>query len=232
MIKKMKDNVFITLIIVAYLAMFLFNFRMGVKSIENSSYYLKEMIMIMPVIFVLTALLDMWIPKEKITSLLGEKSKWKGITLSFLLGSVSAGPIYAAFPFCTMLLKKGASIRNIIIILSSWAVIKIPMLINEVKFLGMKFMIIRWVLTVLSIVVIATILGIRLKKEDIPLESERKVHVERAACIGCGICAREYPEMFKMNKKKAEIMLETSIDEQRLRATIKACPMNAIIKKM
>ena len=40
---------------------------------------------------------------------------------------------------------------SIIIILSSWAVIKIPMLLNEAKFLGAKFMIIRWLLTVIAI---------------------------------------------------------------------------------
>ena len=31
-------------------------------------------------------------------------------------------------------LKKGASISNIVIILSAWAVIKVPMLANEAKF--------------------------------------------------------------------------------------------------
>jgi hypothetical protein len=39
------------------------------------------------------------------------------------------------------------SISNIVIILSTWAVIKVPMLLNESKFLGTKIMFNRWVLT-------------------------------------------------------------------------------------
>lgn len=112
------------------------------------------MFLIMPVIFVLTALLDTWVHEAddyKISW--ARRSKVKGTILSFVLGGISAGPIYAAFPFCVMLHKKGASIKNIVIILSSWAVIKAPMLLNEVKFLGVKFMAVRWVLTVIAILV-------------------------------------------------------------------------------
>ena len=73
----------------------------------------------MPVIFVLTALLDLWVPKEKIMKYLGKDAKAKGVVLSLVLGSISAGPIYAAFPLCVMLHKKGASVRNLVIILSA-----------------------------------------------------------------------------------------------------------------
>ena len=53
--------------------------------------------MIMPVIFLLTALLDLWVPKEKIMVFLGKESKANGL-FSFILGSISAGSVYAAFP--------------------------------------------------------------------------------------------------------------------------------------
>lgn len=82
--------------------------KTGVLAIQNSSYYLKEMLMIMPVVFILTALLDTWVPKETIIKYLGQGSNLKGIILSFVLGAISAGPVYAAFPICIMLLGKGA----------------------------------------------------------------------------------------------------------------------------
>ena len=44
--------------------------------------------LIMPVIFVLTSPLDMWVPKEKIIKLLGEDAKTKGIIYSFLIGRI------------------------------------------------------------------------------------------------------------------------------------------------
>ena len=78
--------------------MFIINPVMGVASVQNSSYDIKEIIMIMPVIFVLTALLDLCVPKEKIIQYLGKEAKTKGRILSLVLGSVLAGPICAAFP--------------------------------------------------------------------------------------------------------------------------------------
>ena len=142
-LKKIKENLFLVAVALAYIIMLIINPTMGLESVKNSGYYIKEMLMIMPVIFILTALLDLWIPKVKIMRYLGKDAGVKGVFLSFVVGSISAGPIYAAFPMCVMLHKKGASIRNIVIILSSWAVIKVPMLLNEAKFLGLKFMAIR-----------------------------------------------------------------------------------------
>ena len=85
-----------------------------------SGYYIEEMLMIMPVIFILTALLDIWVPKEKIMQYLGKDAKTKGVFLSFVVGSISAGPVYAAFPMCVMLHKKGASILKFVIFLRNF----------------------------------------------------------------------------------------------------------------
>ena len=139
-LKNAKENLFIILIILAYIALFIIRPDMGIASVENSGYYIKEMLMIMPVIFVLTALLDAWVPKEKITKISGERIKKRRESCFRLYWAVFPQDRYMRrFPFCVMLLKKGASIKNIVIILSSWAVIKVPMLLNEAKFLGMKF---------------------------------------------------------------------------------------------
>ena len=230
-LKKAKDNIFLILIATSYILLFVIKPDMGVTSIKNSAYYIKEMLMIMPVIFVLTALLDTWIAKEKITKYLGKESKVKGIILSFVLGSISAGPIYAAFPMCVMLHKKGASVRNLVIILSSWAVIKVPMLLNEAKFLGIKFMAIRWVLTVIAIVVFSWIAAKIVKDEDIVQKEEKAsgLTLKRKSCMGCTLCTKNYPEFFGMQGKKAYIKsFDSEIDKERLIQTILACPVRAI----
>jgi len=230
-LKKAKDNAFLIVVAVAYTLIFVIKPDMGVTSIKNSAYYIKEMLMIMPVIFVLTALLDTWIAKEKITKYLGKESKVKGIILSFVLGSISAGPIYAAFPMCVMLHKKGASVRNLVIILSSWAVIKVPMLLNEAKFLGIKFMAIRWVLTVIAIVVFSWITSKIVKDEDIVQKEEKAsgLTLNRESCMGCTLCTKNYPEIFGMQGKKAYIKsFDSEIDKERLNQTILACPVSAI----
>jgi uncharacterized membrane protein YraQ (UPF0718 family) len=231
-INKIKENLFLVLVVLAYIIMFIIKPPMGIESIKNSGYYIKEMLMIMPVIFVLTALLDMWVPKEKIMKFLGKDAKAKGVFLAFVVGSISAGPIYAAFPMCVMLHKKGASIRNIIIILSSWAVIKVPMLLNETKFLGPKFMTIRWILTVIAIIIFSWIASKMLKDEDLPGETVTKtgLSLNRDACMGCTLCVKNYSELFEIQGRKAMIKTydKTTIDKEKLQNMIKACPVNAI----
>ncbi|NLX74992.1 MAG: permease [Synergistaceae bacterium] len=230
--KRIKDNLFLFTIILAYGLISIINPSMGLASVKNSGYYIKEMLMIMPVIFVLTALLDLWVPKEKIMQFLGKDAKVKGLFLAFVIGSISAGPIYAAFPMCTMLHKKGASIRNIVVILSSWAVIKIPMLLNEAKFLGLRFMIIRWLLTVAAIIIFSWLADKLIKDGDLPQREAQKlgVSINREACIGCRICVENYPELFEMKAKKAFVKNydDWEIDRERLKKTMMDCPVKAI----
>ena len=78
------------------------------------------------------------------------------------------------------------------------------MLLNEAKFLGPKFMIIRWVLTVLAIIIFSWIADKIIKDEDIPNKEEVKVGIEinEKACIGCSLCVKTYPEVFKWMGKK------------------------------
>ena len=230
-IRKAKENVSILFIAAAYIAVFVINQNMGIASVKNSFYYIKEMIMIMPVIFILTALLDLWVPKEKIIKYLGKEAKAKGVVLSFILGSISAGPIYAAFPLCVMLHKKGASVRNLVIILSAWAVIKVPMLLNEMKFLGLKFMAVRWVLTVIAIMIFSWITARIVQDHDV---SQRKANqngpsINKSACMGCSLCTKNYPELFEMRDKKASLKtISGAIDQEKLMQAVSSCPVKAI----
>jgi len=208
----------------------------AVKSLNNSLYYVKEMLIIMPVILLLTSLIEAWVPKKTIENALGERAGFKGSIFSFLLGSFSAGPIYAAFPVCKMLLKKGASVSNIVVILSAWAVIKIPMLANEAKFLGGKFMAIRWVFTTISIFTMAYIISRIVKKQDIPREdmlSDEEgnlLKVKEQYCIGCGICTKLSPDNFILENKKAKIIkVVLKLEESdNIKASISKCPAKAI----
>lgn len=227
-----KANIFFMIVLLGYIVLMFINPSLSVQGIKNSGYYVKEMLMIMPVIFVLTALLDTWVPKKMIIKYLGKDAKMKGIFLSFVFGSISAGPIYAAFPFCVMLHKKGASVRNIVIILSSWAVVKVPMLLNEAKFLGFKFMTIRWMFTVIAIFIFSYIAGKIVKDEDLlkvgKKENIKGVFINKSACMGCSICTKKYPVLFEMNSKKAIVKQYEKIDINLLNKVIESCPVNAI----
>lgn len=232
-ITMIKKNKLLFLVALAYIVVFIVSSDKAMKSVGNSVYYLIEMLQVLPVIFLLTVVIEALVPKELIMKGFGEKSGIRGNLLALLLGSISAGPIYAAFPISKTLLGKGASISNIVIILSTWAVIKLPMLANEAKFLGINFMIVRWVLTVIAIFVMAYITGALVKSKDLPKETDKSklLEIREDYCIGCGLCVKLLPEYYEMKENKAIVkkMPEGNEARRAIQESIEKCPSKAII---
>ena len=235
--RKIVENKMLALVFASYALLFMLMPEKAAESFGNSIYYVREMLMIMPVILLLTSLINAWVPRKTIENSFGKNSGARGAVFSFLLGSFSAGPVYAAFPVCKMLLGKGASISNIVIILSTWAVVKIPMLINEAKFLSPRFMVLRWILTTISIFAIGYITSLIVKDKDLPyleLISDN-MHVELSIdtdyCIGCGLCARTAPENFAIADRKAHVTDGEIQSDQRaaVKKSAEKCPA-AVIK--
>lgn len=236
-LERIKKNKLLFFVLLTYVVMFIIAPDKAIKSVDNSLYYLLEMAQVLPVIFMLTVIIDAWIPKKVIIKRLGNESGLLGNLLSLLLGSLSAGPIYAAFPIGKMLLGKGASIANITIILSSWAVIKFPMLANEVKFLGLKFMIVRWTLTVIAIFIMAKIIGSLVKRKDLHIAKEEAISgdivIIEDECIGCGICVKLLPEYYYIKNMKA-VVKEKPVNTENIdgvKNSIEKCPAKAIYLK-
>lgn len=232
-VSMIKKNKLLVLVALAYVVVLTISPEKAMSSVENSLYYLIEMLQVLPVIFLLTVVLESLVPKEVIMRGFGEKSGFKGNLLALLLGSISAGPIYAAFPISKTLLGKGASISNIVIILSIWAVVKVPMLANEAKFLGVNFMVIRWVLTVIAIFAMAYITGKFIKKKDLPADANKHMTLEIRAgyCIGCGLCVKMLPEYYEMNNNKAVVCRSPDPKEalDLVKESIIKCPSQAIV---
>lgn len=230
----LKKNKLLLIVALAYVVVLILSPEKALRSVQNSIYYLLEMLQVLPVIFLLTVVLEALVPKEMIIRGFGEQSGIRGNLLALLLGSISAGPIYAAFPISKALLGKGASIPNIVIILSAWAVIKVPMLANEAKFLGLKFMAIRWVLTVAAIFIMAYLIGIVVKKKDLPTVSGIKkaalLEIREEYCVSCGLCAELLPNYCEMKNNKASVKLvpDGKTDRQEIREAIEKCPVQAI----
>lgn len=234
-VKLIKKNKLLFAVILSYLILWIALPGKALQSGQNSMYYVVEMLQIMPVIFILTSLIEAWVPRETIIKSFGENSGVKGSILSFLLGSFSAGPIYAAFPISKMLLQKGASISNIVIILSTWAVVKVPMLANEAKFLGPKFMAVRWVLTTIAIFIMSYLVSIFVKKKDMPIEKEMElekgeVAVKEQYCIGCGACVKISPNTFEMVEGKAVVIngADLTSEKKDIKEAFEKCPTKAI----
>lgn len=125
------------------------------KAIATFGFQAKIILLVIPPIFVLLGLLDVWVPREQMIRFMGEGSGLKGGTLAFLLGSFAAGPLYAAFPVAAILMKKGAGFTNILIFIGAWSTTKIPMFLFENAALGSRFAFSRLAIDIIGIILIA-----------------------------------------------------------------------------
>ena len=131
--------------------------EIGLKSLNITKRNLIEMLSVIPPIFVLLGLLDVWVDRATMIRYTGKGSGIKGILIAFLLGSAAAGPLYAAFPVAGVMLKKGSSLLNVFIFIGAWSTTKIPMLTFEAASLGLVFTLTRLTLSIVGIMAIAAI---------------------------------------------------------------------------
>ena len=131
--------------------------RTGMKSLELTGENLLEMLSVLPPIFILLGLLDVWVKRETMIKYMGEGSGFVGLLFAFFIGSAAAGPLYAAFPVAAVLLKKGSKLSNVFIMLGAWSTTKIPLILFEASALGPKFMLVRLGLDLVGIIAIATL---------------------------------------------------------------------------
>ena len=143
------------LLVLANLAIGLALPEIGKKSVELTVQNLLEMLAVIPPIFVLLGLLDVWVDRATMMKYTGKGSGLKGILIALLLGSAAAGPLYAAFPVAGVMLKKGSSLRNVFIFIGAWSTTKIPMLTFEAASLGLPFTLVRLALSIVGIFIIA-----------------------------------------------------------------------------
>ena len=158
--KKWLKRYRMFLLVLALLLIFTgFNRQLGLKAFTITGNSIKEMLLVIPPIFLLLGLLDVWVPRETMVKYMGEGSGLKGIILSIFIGSAAAGPLYGAFPVAAVFMRKGVKFMNILIFLGAWSTTKIPMFLFEMSALGYKFAISRLLIDIPGIILIAYLLS-------------------------------------------------------------------------
>ena len=136
-------------------ALFAWNPILGRQIALQTTNGFVEMLSFLPPVFIILGLLDVWVPREVVISHLGGGSGLQGMTLAIFLGAAAAGPLYGAFPVAAVMMKKGASLYNVMIFLGAWSTLKIPMFLFETQYLGLTFSVTRWVCSLVGIIVMA-----------------------------------------------------------------------------
>lgn len=163
-IKLIKTIIGIIIIFIGFKVFFPNHF---IPALNMSSLYAKEMISIFPAVLLLMGLADIWIPSSLIKQYLGKMAGIKGKIFSVILGTLPTGPMYIALPLAAELLRKKASVSNVIIFLGVWASLKIPQVSIEIKFLGLKFAFLRSIFTLISIFLMGFIIEKLVNKKSL-----------------------------------------------------------------
>mgnify|MGYP000911675100 FL=1 len=163
----LKRYRFFIAVLTVFLIITAVNRELWFKSTEIAGVQFKQMLLILPPIFILLGLMDVWVPKETMVKYMGEGSGLKGIVLAFLIGSAAAGPLYGAFPVAAVLMRKGVKFSNLMIFIGAWSTTKIPTLLFEVSSFGVKFALTRLLINIPGIMLIAYTLVRLMPKEEI-----------------------------------------------------------------
>ncbi|MCK5672706.1 MAG: permease [Spirochaetales bacterium] len=145
---------------------FIFGYNPGKQIGQNFISFALEMIKLLPFIFILIGLFDVWVKKEFIEKHLGKDSNFLSYLWAILLAGPIAGGLIAAFPIAYSLFQKGAKMSVIFTFISAAAVIRIPMTLFEASFLGIKFTLIRLLVSVPLVVISSILLGNFLEKKN------------------------------------------------------------------
>ncbi len=156
------------LVLVLYGILFFTLPQLAMDSGIIAAQYFKEMALIMPPVFLLMGLSEVWIPKNAIQKWLGKDAGVKGTAFALVFGTLPTGPLYIAFPLAASLLRKGASIHNMVVFLGAWAALKIPQLLVETEFLGPEFTALRFVTTLGVLLLMGVVMEFFLKKDQNP----------------------------------------------------------------
>jgi uncharacterized membrane protein YraQ (UPF0718 family) len=170
----MKRNIVFRIVAICLFILFLViswvtDFEAGQEIGKNFVDFLLEMAAIVPCAFILIGLFEVWVKREKVEKHLGQESGIRGYIWAILLAGTTVGGLYLAFPVAYSLHSKGARLSVIFTYIGASAILRIPMTVFEASFLGIKFTLIRMLVSLPLVIFSAILLDKYLSKRDFRL---------------------------------------------------------------
>ncbi len=144
----------------------------GIATGEQFFSIFWSMVKILPCAFMLIALFEKWCHRDTVVKHLGTDCGIKGYIWALLLGSMTIGGLFVAFPFACTLHRKGASLKIIFSFLGFAGVCRIPMTLFEASFLGLQFTIIRLAAAIPIMLIAGILMGQFLEKRNYSIDVE------------------------------------------------------------
>jgi uncharacterized membrane protein YraQ (UPF0718 family) len=128
-------------------ASYWWGFEPGKQAAQNCLTFSRTMLSMMPMVFVLIGLFDVWISRDTVERHLGPESGPAGYVWAVLLAGTVMGPLYVALPVAYALCQKGARLGVIFTYIGAATICRVPMTVFEATFLGVKFTLVRFIVS-------------------------------------------------------------------------------------
>ncbi len=151
----------INLFVFVALAISLFKSKEKTKLGLKSAF--KSLIGMMPYVIIIIlgiGVMQGFLSKEIISSLLGENSGFLGVILAGFLGAILYIPALVSFPLTASLIDSGASIMAAAAFITTLTMVGFITLPLEKKELGKKFALLRNLLSFIIAIIIAVLIGV------------------------------------------------------------------------
>ena len=161
-IKLVGLSAYVLFLIISLLS----GFNPGKEIGYNFVSFSLDMLKILPGAFILIGLFEVWVKKATVEKHLGKESGIKGYIWAILLAGTTVGGIYVALPVAYSLYGKGARLSVIFTYIGASAICRIPMALFEASFLGIKFTVIRLLVSLPLVILASMLLGNYLTKRN------------------------------------------------------------------
>ena len=161
--RKIILVIFLFFVILSYIL----KFEPGISVSVNFFNFFQTMMSFLPAVFILIGIFEVWVKREVIEKHMGENSKYAGYIWAIILSGTVVGGLYVAFPIADSLYKKGARLSVVFTYIGAAAVCRVPMGMFEASFLGIKFTLIR-LLVSMPLLILSGILMEKIIKKNKP----------------------------------------------------------------
>lgn len=151
---------------------FVLDFRPGEEMAANFLAFAAQMMKVLPWVFLLIGLFEVWVKPETVERHMGEKAGFRGYLWAILLAGTTVGGLLVALPVAYSLHKKGAGLRTVFTYLGASAITRIPMTMFEASFLGLGFSLVRLLVSLPLVLLTSMALGAYLAKRGFQMRGE------------------------------------------------------------
>jgi uncharacterized membrane protein YraQ (UPF0718 family) len=121
--------------------------------------FFLEMLKVLPCVFILIGLFDVWVKVATVEKHLGRDSGFISYLWAVLLAGTTVGGLHVAIPVAHALHVKKAKLGVVIAFLSAAGICRVPMTLFEASFLGWRFTCVRFIVSLPLVILSSALLG-------------------------------------------------------------------------